>query len=104
MSHIVADAVPHKDLPVRVEVPLLAATFTFIAGRYGLSSPQFWGAVGAVCPDAEHGLLELGLIRAENEVFPTHMDMGRWHGRKSNERISQVITVIIAAIVAERVR
>lgn len=101
VSHVIADAIPHKDLSVKKEVILLAVIMAGIASRYGLNSPQFWGAAGAVCPDCEHGLLELGLIKPENEIFPTHLGKGKYHGPQSNERISQVIIFILGMILAE---
>jgi hypothetical protein len=101
LSHVVADAVPHRDLSPKAEAVLLAATMGLIAARHGLGSSRFWGAVGAVAPDFEHVLLEFGLIRIEDEVFPTHSDLGKWHGRVTDERISQIITFIAGMLVAE---
>lgn len=101
LSHVVADAIPHHDMSVKTEVVLLAATLGTIAARYGMDSPQFWGAAGAVCPDCEHALLELGIIDFEDEIFPTHLDRGRYHGRETNERASQLMIFIAGILIAE---
>lgn len=99
VSHLVADALPHKDLSVAAEVPLLLGTMAGIAAWKGLDSPEFWGAMGAVAPDFEHALLIAGVIGKEQEIFPTHIDDGKWHGAESNERWSQAL-IAIAALVA----
>lgn len=101
LSHIVADALPHRDLSPKVEATLLTATMSVITLRHGIDSPQFWGAVGAVAPDFEHLLLEAGLIQEEDEIFPTHIGLGKWHGRITNERISQIVTFVVCALVSE---
>ena len=52
VSHLLCDLVPHRDYDIRVEAPLALAVFLYLvlylAGRYGVRSPQFWGAAGAV--------------------------------------------------------
>ena len=90
-SHLITDALPHDDLDAKFEVPLLAATLMGIAKWRGIDSTEFWGALGGVAPDAEHGLLLAGLIEQEQEVFPTHIKGGIFHGRESGERWSQAI-------------
>lgn len=100
-SHIVTDALPHRDLPLRVEVALLGATIGFIAARHGARSPQFWGAVGAVAPDMEHALVELGIIRAEDEVFPSHAWLGKYHGPPSSGPLSQIAAFVAGLLIAE---
>ncbi|HOP79759.1 MAG TPA: hypothetical protein PLU88_05205 [Armatimonadota bacterium] len=102
VSHIIADILPHRDCPPKVEAALLTATLGFIIARYGINSPQFWGAAGAVSPDFEHLLLELGLIRPEDEIFPTHIDYGKWHGSETNERISQLLTFAAGMFIADK--
>lgn len=96
ISHLVADALPHKDYPPAVEAPLLLGAIGGIAAWKGLDSPEFWGALGAVAPDLEHALLVAGVIDAEHEVFPTHIGEGKWHGAKSDERWSQLCLVVAA--------
>ena len=100
LSHIAADAIPHKDLSPKAEILLLSGTMTLIATRYGVDSPQFWGAAGAILPDLEHVLLLTGIIDDKDEIFPTHFDSGRWHGRETTERISQVVTFLACMLVA----
>ena len=90
-SHLIADAVPHRDLDAKLEVPLLAAALVGMAKWRGVDSPEFWGALGGAAPDVEHGLLLAGLIEREQEVFPTHVEGGKFHGRESGERWSQAI-------------
>jgi hypothetical protein len=104
LSHIAADILPHKDLDPKIEVPLLAGSLALLAKRYGVNSRQFAGALGAVLPDSEHGLMVLGLIDEEDEIFPTHIDQGKYHGPDSGERLSQVIIAAAAIIAAERHR
>lgn len=91
VSHIIADALPHKDFDARIEVPLAAVVLGVLAKWHGVDSPQFWGAVGAILPDAEHGLLLAGAIDAEQEIFPTHAPKLHLHGPETNERWSQLL-------------
>lgn len=101
ISHIIADALPHLDLTVKQEVTLTGAEIGYIASRYGLGSPEFWGALGAICPDFEHGLSKLGIIPESMEMFPTHVDAGKYHGRETNERVSQLLLFAAATIASE---
>jgi hypothetical protein len=101
ISHAIADALPHRDLDPKIEVPLLVASLTAIAARYGLRSTQFAGALGAVLPDSEHALLLAGIIDETDEAFPTHIDKGKYHGPDSGEHLSQVCIAIGAVIAAE---
>lgn len=102
LSHVVADMLPHRDFDPKVEAVLLTGTMSFILKRYGINSPQFWGAVGAIAPDFEHLLLVSGIIRQEDEIFPTHANLGEWHGRVSDERISQLVIFIASMTIANR--
>lgn len=104
LSHIPADMTPHRDLSPKVEAGLLAGVMTLIAVRYGIKSPEFWGALGAVSPDFEHALAEAGLIDLKDENFPTHVHFGKWHGRQSDERISQLLIFVCSLLLAERVQ
>lgn len=99
LSHLFADALPHKDFSPTVEVPLMIGMLAGIAAWKGLDSPEFYGAIGGIAPDIEHGLLFAGIIDKEKEIFPTHIQDGKWHGVESNERFSQVL-LVIAALVA----
>lgn len=98
VSHAVADALPHHDFPPKVEVPLMAGTVLLIGKLKGFDSPEFWGALGAIAPDTEHGLAAIGIGDFENEFFPTHLDNARLHGPSSNERLSQAIVAAAAAL------
>jgi hypothetical protein len=99
VSHAVCDAVPHHDFPPKVEVPLMAAAVLLIGKLKGFDSPEFWGALGAISPDSEHGLAATGLTSFDRELFPTHMNNARLHGRCSNERLSQAIIAGVSALV-----
>jgi hypothetical protein len=57
-SHIIGDVVPHHDMDIG-EVPLVFGTLGYLLYEHGAKSPQFWGALGAVCPDFEHISYEL---------------------------------------------
>ena len=91
VSHLIADALPHKDFEAALEVPLVAGMMAAIAKWHGVDSPQFWGAFGGVLPDAEHGLFLAGIIEPEQEVFPTHVPELNLHGPETNERWSQLL-------------
>jgi len=99
VSHLVADALPHKDLAPEIEVPLMAGMMAGIAAWKGLDSPEFWGAMGGISPDVEHGLLVAGIINKEQKVFPSHIRDGKWHGEESNERLSQLLLSIAGLVV-----
>ena len=90
-SHLIADALPHDDLDPKLEIPLLAATLAGVAKWRGIDSPEFWGALGGVVPDAEHALSLAGLAKQEQKLFPTHVDDGKYHGPPSGERWSQLL-------------
>lgn len=100
-SHLVTDALPHRDLEDPVfEVPLVLGALAGIAYWKGPDSPEFWGALGGVAPDFEHALVVAGLMEKEREIFPTHVAGGKWHGDESGtERWSQLL-LSIAALVA----
>lgn len=99
VSHLIADLIPHRDLPPKVEIPLMAAALTGIAAWRGVDSPELWGALGGIAPDAEHALLVPGLITTDQEVFPTHLKDGKYHGPDSGERWSQALIVLAAVAV-----
>jgi hypothetical protein len=102
LSHAIADALPHRDVDPAIDVPMIAGVLTGIACWKGLDSPEFWGALGGVSPDIEHGLELVGLIEKDQKIFPTHIDNGKWHGDESGtERWSQLIlSVVSLALVA----
>ena len=102
-SHVIADILPHTDYPLEVEAPLVAASLAGIAAWRGVDSPEFWGAVGAVAPDVEHGLKHAGLITEEQEIFPTHGLEPCLHGGETSEHWSQaLITIACVALIGIR--
>jgi hypothetical protein len=75
-SHFVGDIVPHHDMGP-AEAPIVFGTMARIAQQHGWNSPQFWGALGGICPDFEHisGELRKDPRRhgpMEEKIFPTH--------------------------------
>ncbi len=90
-SHILADALPHSDLKPSAEIPTMLGALALIAKLKGINSKEFAGALGAIAPDIEHGLLLLGMIEREQEFFPTHINEGKLHGPDSGEKISQIL-------------
>ena len=76
VSHYVGDVIPHKDVGP-IEAPTLLGTMGAITWRHGWKSPQFWGALGAICPDFEHIPAELRrdprrFDPMPEKFFPTH--------------------------------
>lgn len=76
LSHGVGDVIPHHDMGI-AEAPLLAGTMARIIQQHGVNSPQFWGALGAICPDFEHIPTELRrdprrFAPMAEKKFPTH--------------------------------
>jgi hypothetical protein len=78
-SHLIGDLTPHKDLSAKVELPLLAVTISAIAHKYGIKSPEFWGAVGGFSPDFENAAWMHGLMDQDQCRFPTHIHKGKYH-------------------------
>lgn len=101
-SHAVTDALPHKDCSPWVDVPLTIGALGAVALLRGADSPEFWGALGGIAPDAEHALVLTGLIGGEDEVFPTHSCSGAAHGRENGERWSQLAVAAVSLLVMAR--
>lgn len=102
-SHLVADALPHRDLEVPVEGALMAAGLTAVALLRGADSPEFAGALGAVAPDAENLLARIFSIPDEKLLVPSHRC---YHGRKIESLHSQVAlaAVCLAVLAAPALR
>jgi len=101
ISHVIADACPHNDCSPAVEAPLVLGALAGIACWKGLDSPEFWGALGGVAPDLEHAFAYVGMMDPDKKAFPTHVDNGKWHGEKGEERWSQLIlSAVSLALVA----
>ncbi|MEO7717625.1 MAG: hypothetical protein ABIY70_15615 [Capsulimonas sp.] len=104
-SHLICDLFPHRDYDIKIEAPLAALMFGWLAKRYGVQSPQFLGAVGAVLPDAENALAVLGVIPRSAMIFPTHCEGKSWfagHGKKLESPASQIALAAIALALADR--
>jgi hypothetical protein len=105
VSHVICDLLPHRDYDIEVEAPLAAVVFAYLAKRYGVDSPQFIGAVGAVLPDFENGLRVLGIIHHDSMVFPTHNEKRPWflgHGERLESPLSQAVLAAVALAIADR--
>lgn len=103
-SHLIADLLPHKDFPLKIEAPLMAATVGFLAWRFGVTSPEVFGACGAVAPDVENGLTVLKVLPPNSQVFPTHRDNGKFHGPKVTSALPQGVlaTACLAFLLLNR--
>ena len=85
LSHAAGDVIPHHDMGP-TEVPLLVGTMLRIVQQHGWNSPQFWGALGAICPDFEHIPAELRddprrVEAMPEKMFPTHngkLEHAKW--------------------------
>ena len=96
-SHLICDLLPHKDFDPRVEAPLLAVTLTFLGWRFGLKSPEFLGATGAVAPDVENAASYVGLISADDMKFPSHRG-DHMHGPKVRSALPQGILAAVCLL------
>ncbi|MEJ5297290.1 MAG: hypothetical protein WHZ52_04550 [Armatimonadota bacterium] len=72
VSHAICDIIPHSEAPRALDLVLAGAALGGIAAGFGARSAEFWGAVGAVIPDVEHGLVLAGLMEEHHCLFPTH--------------------------------
>lgn len=86
-SHLVADAMPHRDLDAPTEGVLAAAALGCIGLAHGVESREFAGAVGAVAPDVENAVARLLGISDQKLLLPTHH---RYHGAKADNVLGQV--------------
>jgi hypothetical protein len=84
-SHLIGDVLPHHDMGP-AEAPLVFATVALVGHKHGWTSPEFFGAVGAILPDFEHIPAELRKDPRRHEpmeekLFPTHnnsLPHSRW--------------------------
>jgi hypothetical protein len=107
LSHLICDLIPHKDYDIKIEAPLAASVFAYLAKRYGVNSPQFLGAAGAVAPDAENALALLGLLPRDKMVFPSHNEKAPWylgHGEKVDSPLPQIVLAAVALATAEAMK
>lgn len=94
LSHLAADAAPHRDLEVARETLLLAATLGFVGLTRGLDSREFAGAIGAAVPDLENAVARAFGIPDERLLLPTH---SRYHGPKTRGLGGQLALALICA-------
>lgn len=105
VSHFICDLLPHRDFDIKIEATLGSAVFLYLARRYGIDSPQFIGAVGAVLPDAENALATLGIIPRDWMTFPTHAENRPWfagHGTPIESPLTQAILATVCLAVADK--
>ena len=93
-SHLLCDLLPHKDFDAKTEAILLAGAMSALAGKFGVTSPEFVGACGAVAPDMENAAFRLGLLREEQMRFPTHLGDDK-HGPKTKSAFPQGILAAV---------
>ena len=86
-SHLVADAMPHRDFDVSLEGALALAALACIGLAHGTSSREFAGALGAVAPDLENAVAQALHLPDEKLLLPTH---NRYHGEKVDNVAGQV--------------
>ena len=98
-SHFVGDVVPHHDMGA-TETPLVFATLARIAQQHGWKSPQFWGALGGVCPDFEHIVGELRkdprrVGPMPEKWFPTHNGLANHAKWSLDERLGVLMQIAL---------
>jgi hypothetical protein len=106
-THLMCDLIPHRDYDIRIESPLALVMFIYLGVRYGVRSPQFWGAAGAVLPDLENALVVAGAFSQTKTLFPTHNESAPWflgHGRRVRSPWPQIVLAGIALGLAEKNR
>ena len=84
--HVPLDVIPHYEFKkLWLEAALVASFFAAMLLTGHAGTGVFWGALGAVLPDAENLLWRLGIIPERGKVFPGHSKwLERWlpHGRE----------------------
>ena len=98
-SHFVGDIVPHHDMGP-AETPIVFATMARIAQQHGWNSPQFWGALGGICPDFEHIPAELRkdprrFKAMKGKIFPTHNGMVQHASWPLEERWGVLMQIVL---------
>lgn len=103
-SHVPLDVLPHYEFEkMWVEVAVVAAFFAAMLAAGMGGTGVFWGAVGAVLPDAENLLWRTGLLPEEKKVFPGHslrMAGAFRHGRTLGPRHALTQLALIAVSIA----
>ena len=88
VSHLAADALPHRDLEVPEEALLLGVALGVIALKCGWDSREFAGAVGAALPDVENLVARVLDVPESQMVLPTHRGH---HGRETKGFGGQIL-------------
>lgn len=92
ISHLAADALPHRDLDIAREAVLLAGALGIIGLTRGAESREFAGAIGAVLPDLENVVARALKIPESRLLLPTH---STYHGRKTKDFRAQVALSLV---------
>ena len=92
LSHMVADALPHRDLEIPQEAVMLAGALGWVAVTQGSESRAFLGAVGAVVPDVENLAARLAGVGDERMLLPTHR---QYHGREVDSLLPQGAVALV---------
>lgn len=99
ISHHFADSVNHKEAPPSLDGPMAVGILLFLRIRYGRRSPQYWGALGAIIPDLEHVLREIGLLKTNRRFFTSHRPGA--HGKPTEEFGTQILAAFLGGLLAE---
>ena len=91
LSHVVADALPHRDLDIPEEALMLGGALGWMAVRYGSGSREFLGAVGAAAPDLENLAVRLTGMGDDRMLLPTHRER---HGREADSLLPQAALAV----------
>ena len=104
--HVPLDLIPHYEFQkLWLEIAVVAGALAAMIWAGLWTAPVFWGAVGAILPDAENLLWRLGYLPDERKVFPGHSPrLARWlpHGRELAVRDAwwQALLAVSAVVVA----
>ena len=101
ISHHFADRMPHREVPISLDVTAVVGFLVFLRFRYGGASPQLWGALGAIVPDFEHVLAKFGILGKHERYFTTHRNKGQLHGNEKVESDNQVLAAFLGGFLAE---
>ncbi len=101
ISHHFLDSMDHKEAPPGLDGAAIVGFLIFLSIRYGVKSSQFWGALGAIAPDFEHVLGELGFLDKHQRYFSTHKKDGAYHGKPTDEITSQIAMAFLGTLLSE---
>ena len=92
ISHLAADALPHRDLSIPREAILLAGALGIIGLTRGAESREFAGAIGATLPDLENVIARALGVPASRLLLPTHSS---YHGQETKGFRAQVALSLV---------